>query len=504
MGIKTIIKQSTVLSVALTLLLVLLMPDLAQTASIQTVHLPASGAPEDVFDESQECAIFSDILQAMDAAEDAQDWDTYGQLSELYGTLCPNNGLNMDAHTGMGSALTPLGLFANPVIESDGQNSATYAGLYQLANINQIPVDATICSVKSVLNFTPTEDGDFNNNDDYTTWSEYPGLPQGTDPNITAPNSDIGGVKEYPGGEQTGTDFGMSIYDGTNRIPGVATGPVVMVPGTGNTVVVGAYNQPAVGSERSVTITPTTLPTRTQLASWKIGVLLQQDSYGPDRFSNDYEKIPTHWIWDEEDGGWEADQFSPSPQSGKTDTVTLNKFGADVTYSTNGGCDEQPANSISVDSPTNTDGTTTTPVTINTPTGTSITCSSGLNEATQSTKDASFQYPLGLVQFCFDTPNQNNTVNLAYITDLKPQDVVARKYNPNNNSYFNIENATITQTTIDNQPALSLTYTITDNGDLDLDLDPTLGKITDPVGLATLTTASPNTGLGKYWLLGLK
>ena len=73
---------------------------------------------------------------------------------------------------------------------------------------------------------------------------------------------------------------------------------------------------------------------------------------------------------------------------------------------------------------------------------------------------------------------------------------------PNNNSYFNIENATITQTTIDNQPALSLTYTITDNGDLDL--DPTLGKITDPVGLATLTTASPNTGLGKYWLLGLK
>jgi tripartite motif-containing protein 71 len=162
----------------------------------------------------------------------------------------------------------------------------------------------------------------------------------------------------------------------------------------------------------------------------------------------------------------------------------------------------QPSNVATIPTPTNADGTTTTPVTITTPTGTTITCSSGLNEATQSTKDASFQYPLGLVQFCFDTPNQNNTVNLTYITNLKPQDVVARKYNPNNNSYFNIENATITQTTIDNQPALSLTYTITDNGDLDL--DPTLGKITDPVGLATLTTASPNTGLEKFWLLNLK
>lgn len=501
MRIKTFIKQSTVLSATLSLLLVLLMPNLAQAASIQTVHLPASGSPEDVFDESHECAIFSDILQAKDAAQEAHDWDTYNQLSGLYSTLCHYNGLNMDTHAGMGSAVSPLGLFANPVIESDAQNSATYAGLYQLTNMSQIPVDATICSVKSVLNFTPTEDSDFDN-DAYTTWSQYPHLPQGTDPNITAPNSEIGSVDEDLGGEQTGTDFGLSIYNGTYRIPGVASGPVVMVPGTGNTVVVGAYNQPAVNSERSVIITPTTLPTRTQLASWKIGVLLQQDSYGPDRFSNDYDKIPTHWIWDEEDGRWEADQFSPSPQSGKTDTVTLNKFGADVTYSTNGSCDEQSANSISVDVPTNPDGTTTTPVTITTPTGTTITCSSGLNEATQSIKDASFNYPLGLVQFCFDTPNQNNTVNLTYITNLKPQDVVARKYNPNNNSYFNIENATITQTTIDNQPALSLSYTITDNGDLDL--DPTLGKITDPVGLATLTTASPNTGLGKYWLLGLK
>lgn len=123
------------------------------------------------------------------------------------------------------------------------------------------------------------------------------------------------------------------------------------------------------------------------------------------------------------------------------------------------------------------------PVSVQTPHGTTITCSSATKESTQTKQDDSYQYPLGLVNFCFNTENQKNEVSLTFVTDLKPSDVKARKYNSTNQTYFDIQDASITETIVDGQHALKLTYTITDNGPLDL--NPENGKITDPVGLAT-------------------
>ncbi len=126
---------------------------------------------------------------------------------------------------------------------------------------------------------------------------------------------------------------------------------------------------------------------------------------------------------------------------------------------------------------------------LTTPGSTDITCSSTSKEADQTKQDNSFSYPLGLVEFCFDGASINNQVRLTFVTDLLPSQVIARKYNPSNGSYFNIDGASITETTHLGQHALLLTYTITDNGNLDL--DPATGSIKDPVGLAQ---AEPSSG----------
>jgi tRNA G37 N-methylase TrmD len=125
------------------------------------------------------------------------------------------------------------------------------------------------------------------------------------------------------------------------------------------------------------------------------------------------------------------------------------------------------------------------PVSISTPTGTNITSSSTVPESSLVTQDNNNQYPLGLVNFSFTTNQSSNQVVLNFITDLKPNQVTPRKYNSNTNTYNNLPtsaNPTITETTIDNKHALTLTYTLIDNGELDL--DPTTGTIKDPVGLA--------------------
>ncbi len=142
------------------------------------------------------------------------------------------------------------------------------------------------------------------------------------------------------------------------------------------------------------------------------------------------------------------------------------------------------------------------PVLLTTPSGTNLVSTTASKESSLSVTDPAYDYPSGLISFSFDTTETNNEVSLTFVTDKLPNQVVARKYNPNTNAYFTIPNASITETTYNNQHALLLTYTITDNGDLDL--DPTTGTITDPVGLATTTTDSPSTGLNQYWLLDIK
>lgn len=119
---------------------------------------------------------------------------------------------------------------------------------------------------------------------------------------------------------------------------------------------------------------------------------------------------------------------------------------------------------------------------IQTPEDTTITCNAALKESAQTKQDNQYDYPLGLVEFCFNTEAQDNEVSLTFVTNLKPDQVTARKYNSTNGTYFDIPNATITETTYNGQHALRLTYTIQDNGQLDL--DPATGSIKDPVGLA--------------------
>lgn len=122
------------------------------------------------------------------------------------------------------------------------------------------------------------------------------------------------------------------------------------------------------------------------------------------------------------------------------------------------------------------------PITVTTPTGTVITDSNTVPESSLAAQDADYQYPLGLVNFTMTTSQTDNQVILTFITDLKPNQVKPRKYNPDTKAYTDITNYTLTETTINGQHALVLTYTITDNGDLDL--NKTTGVITDPVGLA--------------------
>lgn len=126
------------------------------------------------------------------------------------------------------------------------------------------------------------------------------------------------------------------------------------------------------------------------------------------------------------------------------------------------------------------------------PSGTTVTCQSAVKESGLSAQDAGYQYPVGLVDFCFTTEDESNEISLLFVTDLKPDQVVARKYNPDTQQYATVSGVSIVETTYNSQHALLVTYTIVDNGPLDLDADD--GEIADPVGLGTVLGV-PSTGL---------
>lgn len=151
--------------------------------------------------------------------------------------------------------------------------------------------------------------------------------------------------------------------------------------------------------------------------------------------------------------------------------------------------EETPGEQVVTTSFTDAEGGKT--VTLTTPAGTTVTCHSAVKESGLSSKDAGYIYPLGLVDFCFSTEDESNEVSIVFTTELKPNEVVARKYNPSTEKYDNVPGVSITETTQDGQHALRVTYTIVDNGPLDL--DPDEGEISDPIGIAS-TLGSPNTG----------
>jgi streptogramin lyase len=113
---------------------------------------------------------------------------------------------------------------------------------------------------------------------------------------------------------------------------------------------------------------------------------------------------------------------------------------------------------------------------------TTFSCSTSVTEDSL-TADTTQDYPLGLVDFCLDVVDgSTNTVSITFETDLAPSEVTARKYNPNTQTYTDVPNAEITETTLNSNPALKLAYDITDGGDLDDD-GIANGTILDPVGL---------------------
>lgn len=128
------------------------------------------------------------------------------------------------------------------------------------------------------------------------------------------------------------------------------------------------------------------------------------------------------------------------------------------------------------------------------PSGTTITCNSAVKESGMSAQDSGYSYPLGLVDFCFSGADASNEITLIFVTDLKPNQVAVRKYNPNTKAYSALTGASVTETTYSGQHALRVTYVITDNGPLDT--DPDIGEVADPVGLGVLAVGAPNTGVG--------
>lgn len=119
-------------------------------------------------------------------------------------------------------------------------------------------------------------------------------------------------------------------------------------------------------------------------------------------------------------------------------------------------------------------------------------------------QDIGYSYPAGLVSFQFNTdPGSTETITLYFDLPGNPSDYVARKYDTTNHSFSTIPGATITRETYLNQSLIKLTYDITDGDTLDQD-HTVNGTIIDPVGLGTQTTTSPDTGMGRYWLLAIK
>lgn len=195
--------------------------------------------------------------------------------------------------------------------------------------------------------------------------------------------------------------------------------------------------------------------------------------------------------WTEEDPGQEDDD------SNGWNSIDFNANGSRVITSSeafaylgyNDGIDDSEASAIDL---TNAESGKT--IKLTTPSGTTITCHSAVKESGLAAQDSGYSYPVGLVDFCFSGADASNEITLLFVTDLKPNEVAVRKYNPTTNGYATVPGASVTETTHAGQHALQVTYNIVDNGPLDTDPDD--GEIADPVGLGVLGVNAPNTGLG--------
>lgn len=112
--------------------------------------------------------------------------------------------------------------------------------------------------------------------------------------------------------------------------------------------------------------------------------------------------------------------------------------------------------------------------------------------SSHASQDTAFSYQSGFVNFTA-TGCDNDEANVQlYYHGVSPDAMTARKYDPNTNTYF-----TITSATVAAAPALVpgtlVSYTVTDNGELDVDDHD--GVIVDPVGLASVLAAGAGVGV---------
>lgn len=114
--------------------------------------------------------------------------------------------------------------------------------------------------------------------------------------------------------------------------------------------------------------------------------------------------------------------------------------------------------------------------------------------------DGDRTYGNGLVNFtatCNDSLDEI-PVRIFYYGVTSTDSLSVRKYNPNDNTYSGVPGATLAVQTIGGQKVVVASYTIADNGALDLNSN--VGEIDDPVGIASSPAGpvinTPNTGLG--------
>lgn len=116
--------------------------------------------------------------------------------------------------------------------------------------------------------------------------------------------------------------------------------------------------------------------------------------------------------------------------------------------------------------------------------------------ASHDSADGQYAYSTGFVNFTATGCASDGTDVQLFYHGVDSRGLIARKYNPNNETYFTITSATIANAA---SPLVGtmVSYTVVDNGDLDTNA--TEGVITDPVGLANTASAvgAPNTGFEK-------
>ncbi len=116
-------------------------------------------------------------------------------------------------------------------------------------------------------------------------------------------------------------------------------------------------------------------------------------------------------------------------------------------------------------------------------------------------QDEKYSYASGFVRFTADCTDEQ-TMARVYQFGVSANNMIVRKYDSINHSYFTIDSSnggndySLATQTIGGQTAAVASYTIVDDGNLDLDKNP--GHILDPVGLGIFANNSnldtPNTG----------